>query len=141
MATAAANASPADFDDILRVAVMTEPNSADKIVQLMAKSYPEKIAEILSNTIKHVPLVGEYIVDALLAIFPNKAEEVVSVAVRESSLQREQIQRIISTALDAGVNVEDVTRFATMGGATVDEITAGVNSAPSQQDKQQNPQH
>jgi hypothetical protein len=82
-----------------------------------------------------VPLVGEYIVDALLAVFPSKAEEVVSVAVRESSLQREQIQRIISTALDAGVNVDDVTKFAAMGGATADEITAGVKAAPSQQIK------
>ena len=111
---------------------MTEPNSADKIVQHMAKSYPENVTEILANTIKHVPLVGEYIVDALLAVFPNRAEEVVSVAVRESSLQREQIQRIISTALDAGVNVDDVTKFATLGGATPEEITAGVKSAPSQ---------
>lgn len=126
VATAAANASPEDFNDILRVAVMTEPDSADKIVQHMATSFPEKIAEILSNTIKHVPLVGEYIVDALLAVFPNKAEEVVSVAVRESSADRQQIERIIATALDAGVTQIDVTRFASMGGATDAEITAGV---------------
>lgn len=131
VARAAANASPADFNDILRVAVLTEPDSADKIVQHMAKSYPEKIADILSNTVKHVPLVGEYIVDALLAVFPNKAEEVVSVAVRESSAEREQIQRIISTALNAGVTVDDVSKFATMGGATKAEILAGVNAAPS----------
>lgn len=130
VARAAANASPDDFNDILRVAVLTEPDSADKIVQHMATSYPEKIAVILSNTVKHVPLVGEYIVDALLAVFPNKAEEVVSVAVRESSAQREQIQRIITTALNAGVTVDDVSNYATMGGATEAEIIAGVNASP-----------
>ena len=98
--------------------------------------------KVLTSRIAHIIKEKKAFPNQILSVtFTNKAEEVVSVAVRESSLQREQIQRIISTALDAGVNVEDVTRFATMGGATVDEITAGVNSAPSQQDKQQNPQH
>lgn len=133
--SAAAHASPDDFNDILRVAVITEPDSVDKIVQHMASSYPDKIVEILSNTVQYVPLVGEYIVDALLAVFPNKAEEVVSITVRESLAEREQIEKIIVTAINAGVTVDDVSKFALMGGATNAEIVAGINAAPTNTNK------
>ena len=123
---AATNASPKDFKDILRVAVVTEPESADKIIQIVAKSYPERIADILSSTLQYVPYVGEYVVDALLAVFPDKAEEVVEVSVREVRAETAQVEKVISAALNAGIDAEVVSQSAIKGGATTDEVMAAI---------------
>ncbi|WP_416307120.1 hypothetical protein [Neptunicella sp. SCSIO 80796] len=120
--SAAAQSTPEELNEIVRIAVVTEPDSADAIVSTVAKAHPSKLVDIISSAIGAVPFVGEYIVDALLVAFPNDAEEVVTTAVRESSAQRSQVIKIIETARNAGISDKALTRYATEGGASAEEI-------------------
>jgi lipoate synthase len=106
---------------------MTEPDSADNIVQSLAQEHPSKIVEILSSAISAVPLVGEYVVEALLAVFPNDAETVITTAVRESGIQRESVRRIIETAKNFGLEQSSIYEYAIKGGATEEEITLALS--------------
>jgi hypothetical protein len=121
--TAAAHKSPEKINEIVRIAVITEPESADYIVQSLAKEHPSKIVEILQTAIGAVPFVGEYVVEALLAVFPNDAEIVITTAIRESGQEREYVKRIIKTAQNCGVDLEKLQRYAISGGATVEEVS------------------
>ena len=91
-------------------------------MQSLARDHPSKIVEILTSAIGAVPLVGEYVVEALLAAFPNNAEQVITTAVRESGAQREQVKRIIETAQNSGVALDQLEIYATNGGATAEEF-------------------
>ena len=79
-----------------------------------------------STTLQYVPYVGEYVVDALLAVFPEKAEEVVEVSVREVRAETAQVEKVISAALNAGIDAEVVSQSAIKGGATTDEVMAAI---------------
>lgn len=118
----AANATPEELEDIVRVAVVTEPDSADRIVQTLAKSYPEKIKDIVRISVGAVPFVGEYIVDALLAVFPGKAEEVVTTALEESNSQRDYAQKIMASAMSAGVNDKQLQDYVAKSGSNSDDL-------------------
>ena len=121
--TAAAHSTPEQLTEIVRIAVMTEPDSADYIVQSLAKEHPNRIIDILQSAIGAVPVVGEYVVEALLAVFPNDAEKVITTAVRESSAQRENVKKIIATAQNAGIDKEKLQAYAINGGATTEELS------------------
>lgn len=119
---AAAVATPDELNEIVRVAVLTQPDAADSIVQTLSREHPSKIVDIMTSALNAVPFVGEYVVDALLAIFPNQAKTVVETAVRESSQQREQVMRILTTAQNAGVQTDKLKEYSLAAGMTADEF-------------------
>ena len=125
---AAALSTPEELDEIVRVAVLTQPDSADSIVQTLSKEHPNKIVEIMTSALNAVPFVGEYVVDALLAIFPNEAQTVVETAVRETSQQHQQVNRILATAQNAGIEDYKLKEYALAAGLTEDEFNAAINN-------------
>ncbi len=108
--------------EIVRIAVETEPDSADNIVQTLSRSHPNDMVEIITTAIKTVPVVGEYVVDALLAAFPDEAEQVVTTALRESSSEQDSVRRILVTAINAGISPEDLSKYAKNAGATEEQL-------------------
>ncbi|MDU0352642.1 hypothetical protein RS130_00785 [Paraglaciecola aquimarina] len=125
--TAAAHSTPDELLEIVRIAVITEPDSADYIVQSLAIAHPNKLVEILQSAIGAVPFVGQYAVEALLAIFPNDAEQLISAAVRESKAQSEDTSKIIQTAKNSGVSLENIQTYAVSGGATTEEVALALD--------------
>ena len=117
-----------DRDEIVRVAVLTQPDAADSIVQTLSQEHPNKIVEIMTSALNAVPFVGEYVVDALLAVFPNEAQTVVETAVRESSHQREQVIRILSTAQHAGVSQDKLKEYAMSAGLSEEDFNSAVSN-------------
>ena len=125
---AAVNAKPQELDDIVRIAVVTEPDSADSIVQTLASSYPHKTTEILQTALEAVPFVGEYIIEALLAIFPEKAEDVINTAVKESLEDETNLVKMLEAAKAAGVNEQELFKYATTAGASEEQIKTALNN-------------
>ena len=125
---AAAVSTPEELDEIVRVAVLTQPDAADSIVQTLSQEHPNKIVEIMTSALNAVPFVGEYVVDALLAVFPNEAQTVVETAVRESSHQREQVIRILSTAQHAGVSQDKLKEYAMSAGLSEEDFNSAVSN-------------
>ena len=123
---AAAVSTPEELDEIVRVAVLTQPDAADSIVQTLSQEHPNRIVEIMTSALNAVPFVGEYVVDALLAVFPNEAQTVVETAVRESSQQREQVIRILSTAQHAGVTHDKLKEYAMSAGLSEEDFDSAV---------------
>ena len=117
-----------ELDEIVRVAVLTQPDAADSIVQTLSQEHPNKIVEIMTSALNAVPFVGEYVVDALLAVFPNEAQTVVETAVRESSHQREQVIRILSTAQHAGVSQDKLKEYAMSAGLSEEDFNSAVSN-------------
>lgn len=128
---AAAHSTPEELDEIVRIAVVTEPDSADNIVQTLSKSHPNKMVDMLRTAIGAVPFVGEYVVDALLASFPDDAENVITAAVEESTTQEDFVKRILETAQNAGVSLEDLEIYARNAGASDEEIAQLIGSNTS----------
>ena len=56
----------------------------------------------------------------------NKAEEVVEVSVRKLRAETAQVEKVISAALNAGVDKTIVSQSALKGGATQDEVMAAI---------------
>ena len=119
---AAAYSTPGELSDIVRIAVQTEPDSADSIVQTLTRAHPNDMVEIIRVAISAMPIVGEYVVDALLAAFPDEAEQVVTTAIRESGNEQDSIRRILQTAMNAGIDPEDLTTYAKNAGATKEQL-------------------
>ena len=106
--------------------MLTQPDAADSIVQTLSQEHPNRIVEIMTSALNAVPFVGEYVVDALLAVFPNEAQTVVETAVRESSQQREQVIRILSTAQHAGVTHDKLKEYAMSAGLSEEDFDSAV---------------
>ena len=125
---AAAVSTPEELDEIVRVAVLTQPDAADSIVQTLSQEHPNKIVDIMTSALNAVPFVGEYVVDALLAVFPSEAETVVETAVRESARQREQVMRILNTAQHAGVSQDKLKEYAMSAGLSEDDFNSALGN-------------
>lgn len=123
----AANATPDELDEIVRVAVQIQPDSADSVVRTLSQNHPNKVIEIMTTALDAVPFVGEYVVDALLTLFPGQAEAVVSTAVKQKSLNKVQMTRILESAKNNGMADEEIRRIALANGVDEAEITAALN--------------
>lgn len=127
---AACQNNPEFFNDIIRMAVATEPDSADQIAQKLVAAYPSKTMEILITTIKEVPFVGKYILDALLATVgedEKQSEDMILVSIEELADYPDAINRLVELAEQHSIDSNKIKQNAIKGGLSEEKIVAVIN--------------
>ena len=93
--------SPEFTEEIVSIAINTEPVISDSVVQNSLSSFPDKALEILSGAIKALPQQVSSFVNDAIALFPTKGEAVVEMAVSNSADIEER--RIVASEVSAGL--------------------------------------
>ncbi len=113
---------PADVENIVRVAIQTEPVVSDAVVSNTMSSYPEKLIDILTGAIKAMPEnVANFVLNAInFSSSTNNSEAMVTRAVNNSEAKHDKL--IVESAMKAGLSQKSAIDAAIAGGAKAEQF-------------------